>query len=63
MIPAETILDMPKGPGSTLDNYVFSSTHSHSRNHSVTTYSVVDRLVGIGILSYTELSFMTLRAT
>ena len=51
---------MPKGPGSTSDNYVFSFTHSHSRRHSLTTYSVVDRLVGIGTLSYTELSFMTL---
>ena len=60
---------MPKRPGSTSDNYVFSSTHSHSRTHSVTTYSVADRLVGIGTLSYTELSFViltlfqTLRAT
>ena len=51
---------MPKGPGSTSDNYVFSSTHSHSRTHSVTTYSVADRLVGIGTLSYTELTFVTL---
>ena len=53
MIPAETILDMPEGAGSTSDNYVFSSTHhSHSRTHSVTMYNVVDQLVGIGTLSF-----------
>ena len=60
---------MPKGPGSTFNNYVFSFTYSHSRTRSVTTYSIVDRLVCIGTLSYTELSFIsltlfqTLRAT
>ena len=51
---------MPKGSGSTSENYVFSFTYSYSRTHSVITYCVVDRLVGIGTLSYTELAFMTL---
>ena len=65
VIPAEIIIDMLEWPGSTIYNHhIFAFTHSYSCTHLVTTYqqadsriytyTIVDRLVSIGMSGFID---------